>query len=272
MPRPILSAHIGYLFTEVPLRDRIAAARAAGFEAVEHPAPQSIPARDLALLLDGEGMAFSQMAAATGDPARAEKGIAALPGREAQFRDDFLRALDYAEAVGCPLIHPMAGVVGGRTSAAAASATYAANLAYAAEQCRRRPVSVLVEAISHASVPGYFLSSLEMAAALAEAIDPSAITLLVDTFHAAASGTDLADFVPRHAGRIGHIHVADHPGRHEPGTGTLDFDAFLLLVGSCVYGRAVGFEYIPSRPTAETLAWLPAWKEQLRAGTIFSKP
>ena len=94
MPHPFLSAHIGYLFTELPLRDRIAAARAAGFEAVEHPSPQSIPAAELALLLQGEGMAFSQMAAATGDAARSDKGIAALPGREAEFRDAFLRALD----------------------------------------------------------------------------------------------------------------------------------------------------------------------------------
>jgi hydroxypyruvate isomerase len=265
MPHPVLSAHIGYLFTEVPLRDRIAAARAAGFGAVEHPSPQSIPAAEMVLLLDGEGMAFSQMAAATGDPCRGEKGIAALPGREAEFRDAFLRALDYAEAVGCRLLHPMAGVVDGRASVAAAAATWTANLAYAVDECRKRPVSVLIEALSHAAVPGYFLSSLEEAAALAEAVDRSAIKLLVDTFHAAAGGTDPGAFVASHVGRIGHVHVADHPGRHEPGTGALDFEAFLGLLTSCGYGRAVGFEYIPSRPTAETLAWMPAWKERLRS-------
>jgi len=271
MPHPILSAHIGYLFTKCRFAT---GSRLPGPPGSRRSAPRPrspfLPATS-PCWLDGEGMAFSQMAAATGRPGQGREGNRRTARPEGAVPGDFPAALDYAEQSAARSFTPWPA-----WSAAAPRQPPRPPPTPPICLCRGAvppaPVSVLVEAISHASVPGYFLSSLEMAAALAEAIDPSAITLLVDTFHAAASGTDLADFVPRHAGRIGHIHVADHPGRHEPGTGTLDFDAFLLLVGSCVYGRAVGFEYIPSRPTAETLAWLPAWKEQLRAGTIFSKP
>lgn len=262
MPPFSFSAHIGYLFTEVPLRERIAAARLAGFDAVEHPNPQSVSAAEWATLLRGEGMAFTQMAAATGDAARGEKGLAALPGREDDFRDSFRRALDYAETIGCPFVHPMAGVATGDLDLAAR--TYSANLAFAVEQSRWRPVTILIEAISETAVPGYFLSSLEKAVTMADGVEPSQISFLVDTYHAAISGADLKVFLSDHIDRVGHVHIADHPGRHEPGTGSLDFEAFLRRLASAGYRHAIGFEYIPSRHTDGTVSWLPAWKNLLR--------
>lgn len=105
-----LSAHIGYLFTELPLEGRIAAARKAGFDAIEHPQPFAIPADRMVAYLKAEGLTFSQMAAATGNASRGEKGLTALPGREADFRQALEQSLDYAEAIGCPFVHPMAEV------------------------------------------------------------------------------------------------------------------------------------------------------------------
>lgn len=258
-----LSAHIGYLYGEYPLLDRVDAARRAGFTAVEHPNPLAIPARDLMARLNEHGMRFAQMAAAVGDGARGEKGLAALPGREAEFRDALARSLDYAEEIGCPLVHPMAGVVDG--DAERAAGVYRANLTYAVEQCRGRPMGILVEAISEAAIPGYFLPSLEKALSLADEIAPSEILLLADSFHAAAAGTDLVAFIAAQARRIGHIHIADYPGRHEPGTGDIAFEPILRALMAAGYEGAIGFEYVPSAATDSTLSWMAPWQALLNA-------
>jgi hydroxypyruvate isomerase len=262
MTSPHLSAHIGYLYTELDLIDRVGAAARAGFTAIEHPNPLSVDAKTMLTHLQQHGLVFSQMAAASGDAARGEKGIGALPGREADFREAVLRSLDYAETIGCPLVHPMAGVVS--SDRQHAEETYRANLAFAVEQCRNRPVQILLEAISEKVVPGYFLSSLHQAIALGDQVGTADETvLLVDTFHAAADDIDLHTFIPAHLARIGHVHIADAPGRHEPGTGGLDLVGTLVTLLSNGYGRAIGFEYIPSKSTDETLQWMPSWKNML---------
>lgn len=261
----LLSAHIGYLFTELPLGDRPAAARQAGFTAIEHPQPFAISTTDMARILRDEGLVFAQMAAATGDAARGEKGIAALPGRGAEFRESLARSLDYAEAIGCPFVHPMAGVPEPDTAADAVAGTYRANLAHAVEACRNRAVSVLIEAISEAAVPGYHMSRLDRALEAATQAGGDDVLLLVDTFHARANGEDAAAFVTAHAKRIGHIHIADHPGRHEPGTGSIDFGPLLDALESTGYRHAVGFEYIPAGRTEDGLGWLAAWRERFGA-------
>ena len=264
MNSPLFSAHIGYLYNEHALIDRIGAARRDGFTAVEHPNPLVIDSAVLLAQLREHGMAFAQMGAAGGDAVRGEKGLAALPGREADFRDALRRALDYAEIISCPFVHPMAGVVANDDLERAAQ-TYRTNLAYAVQECRGRSTAILVEAISEAAVPGYFMSTLAKALAIANEIAPLDIWFLADTYHAAASGTDLDAVITVHADRIGHIHIADFPGRHEPRTGKLNFEPLLRRLVSSNYSKAIGFEYIPSTVTDGTLAWMPSWKERLRA-------
>lgn len=261
-----LSAHIGYLYTELGLIDRIGAAARDGFTAIEHPNPLSVDAKAMLAQLQEHGLVFSQMAAASGDAARGEKGITALPGREAEFRDALLRSLDYAETIGCPLVHPMAGAVDGAVDGdrQRAEETYRTNLAFAVEQCRDRPVRILIEAISDKVVANYFLSNLEQAIAFGDQVGSADETvLLVDTFHAAANGADLTAFIAAHVARIGHVHIADAPGRHEPGTGGLDLTSTLKTLLAHGYKHAIGFEYIPSKSTGETLSWMPSWKDLL---------
>ena len=257
-----LSAHIGYLFTELALAQRPAAAKRAGFDAVEHPQPFAVPAGEMARILDTEGLHFTQLAAGMGDAARGEKGLASLPGREADFRASLDASLDYAEAIGCPLIHPMAGVPPTDADPMAVGDTYLRNLAYGVERCSGRRVSMLVEAISQAAVPGYYMSRLEQAAEAADLI--GGVSILVDTFHARASGTDAAGFIAAHAARIGHVHIADHPGRHEPGTGAFAFAPFLDALIATNYRGAVGFEYLPVGETVAGLGWLDDWKSRLQ--------
>lgn len=255
-----LSAHIGYLFKELPLARRPAAARRAGFDAIEHPDPFEIPAVRMAEILAGEGLAYAQIAAGAGDASKGEKGIAAIPGRQWEFRQSFRRSLDYAEAVGIPFVHPMAGTPPADAEAGAALATYTANLRYAVEACEKTPCSVLIEAISRAVVPGYYLGTLSEAVAAVEAADAPGVRFLVDTFHAASNGEDAARFVRQYGSRVGHIHIADYPGRHEPGTGTIEFAPLLDALAGQRYAGAVGFEYIPAGDTEAGLGWMSAWR------------
>ena len=250
-----LSAHIGYLYTDLPLAERLAAAARDGFTAVEHPEPWAIPAAEMRARLADLGLVFAQVTSGMGAPG--EKGLAALPGREDAFRDGFARALDYAQAIGCPFVHPMAGVPD--AGPASAQAIYRENVAWALDRCAGAGVRLLVEAIT---LPGYAMGTLADAAALQDAFD-GRLSLLLDTWHATVLGIDPAVWAAENAARIGHVHIADHPGRHEPGTGAIDFPRFLGALRAAGYGGAIGFEYVPSRPTAETVGFLPAWKRLL---------
>lgn len=250
MPANPFSAHLGYLFTDLPLEARFGAARQAGFEAVEHPSPFQIPADRLRALLSGHGLVMAQITSGMG--AAGEKGIASLPGREAEFRDGFARALDYAEAIGCPLVHVMAGTDGD-------TATYRVNLEVAVRLAEGRVPRVLIEAISHAAVPGYVMSRVEDLLDMAAAF-PGQIGVLVDSFHAKSGDWDPAAAILAAGDALAHVHVADAPGRHEPGSGDIDFAAFWDAIARCGYRGAIGFEYLPSG--SDNLSWLPDWRER----------
>ncbi len=253
-----LSAHIGYLYTDLPLVNRLAAAARDGFTAVEHPEPWAIPAAEMRTRLADLDLTFSQVTSGMGDPARSEKGLAALPEREDDFRRGFERALDYALGVGCRFVHPMAGVP--KDGAQQAGETYRRNLLWAIEHCQGTGARVLVEAIT---VPGYFMSSLALASQLQDQLT-GAFSLLFDTFHAATLGEDPVRWITANAARIGHAHIADHPGRHEPGTGILPFDRILSALATAEYAGAIGFEYIPSMAsTSHSAQFLSGWKPLL---------
>lgn len=248
------SAHLGYLFTDLPLERRFAAAAAVGFEAVEHPAPFAIAATQMLSLLQDNNLVMAQITSGSGNPG--EKGLAALAGREDEFRDGFARALDYAEAIECPFVHPMAGVGGDNR-------TYRSNMDFAIRSSQARAVRVLVEAISPAAVPGYFMSQIDSLLALARTA-AGEIGVLIDTFHAKVDGREPAAALRAAGPFLSHVHVADYPGRHQPATGNLDFSAVFQTLADLNYQGAVGFEYVPEG--SMHLDWLPEWRE-LRSNT-----
>lgn len=245
-----LSAHIGYLFADVPLRARPALAKAAGFDAVEHPAPFAIPARDLRAMLDDLGMTLTQITSGMGNPG--EKGIASLPGREAEFRESFRKALDYAEEAGAGFVHAMAGVPAPLDRGAQADATYVENIEAAVQLCSGRKPGLLIETISEVAVPGYHLSGFDPMFTLAR--DLPDVAILIDTYHSAAVGADPVSVIKRAGASLGHMHFADHPGRNEPGSGTLNFAAILGALVQINYRGAIGFEYTPSG--VDHLGWV----------------
>lgn len=254
--RPRFSAHLGYMFTELPLEQRFAAAARAGFSDVEHPSPFALSAARCRALLQQNGLRMVQISSGSGGEGR--KGLAALPDHRQEFRDRLLPALDYAEEIGCPFLHPMAGVVEAGADPLRARDAWLDSIAFAIDAAQSRPVAIITEPISHHAVPGYFLHRLGQYLDLAALLD-RAPGVLVDSYHAAMNGEDAPAFIRAHPGRIAHVHIADAPGRHEPGTGRYDFRALADALAETGYRGAIGCEYVPARQTVAGLAWRDGW-------------
>lgn len=250
------SAHLGYLFQELPFERRFAAARAAGFAAVEHPSPYAWAPAEIARLLADEGLPYVQFGLPSGEVSKGEKGLAMFPDRVAEFRQSVAVGLDYAQAIGVTMVHAMAGVI---TEASppreALWACYIDNLAYAAREARACGLTILVEAMSPGAVPNYLVDSPAVAAQAIAAVGEGAAQLL-DVFHATNVGEDPAAIIRAEGGRIGHVHFADHPGRHEPGTGAIDFNGVRQALAEIGYAGAIGCEYVPAGSTEQGLGWL----------------
>ena len=249
------SAHLGYMFTEHALEDRFAAAAACGFSDVEHPSPYAIPAERVADLCREHYLRFVQMALPAGDPARGEKGIACLPGREAEFRDGVAAGLAYAKTVDSGFVHVMSGLKPADIPFDEVWRTYIANLRHACDAAATAGIPVLVEPIGAATISGYLVDHPDIALRALEEVDAPNLSLLFDAFHAANAGVDPVAFVRDHHARISHVHIADHPGRHEPGTGAFDFETFFRALDAAGYAGSVGLEYIPAGETAAGLDW-----------------
>ena len=258
MPR--FCAHLGYQFTEVPLLERFEAAADAGFAAIELPGPYAHPAADLRARARARGLEYVQLALPLGNAAAGEKGIGCHPGREREQDDGLARALAYAVELGCRRIHPMCGIRPPDVSRDDALSIYVAAVRRAADAAAARGVDVLVEAINSRDVPGYLVDRPDVALEVIDRCARPNVRLLLDAYHATVVGEDPTAIVREHLPRIGHIQVADHPGRHEPGTGRIDFEAFFAALDSLGYAGWVGCEYVPSGRTEDGLGWLDRYR------------
>lgn len=256
MPR--FSANLSLLFTERPLIERFAAARAAGFAAVEIQFPYAEPKERLAERLRESGLPLVLHNLPAGDWAAGERGIAALPGREAEFRDGVARAIDYAGALGCPQLNALAGLAPEGTERARLLDTLAENLAFAADALKRAGLRLLVEPINEHDVPGFLLNRLDEAAAVIERVGSDNLFLQADLYHMAMMGEEVWASLAKHVANIAHVQIADAPGRHEPGTGSFDVPALLSGLDRLGYAGFVGCEYVPAEGTEAGLGWMAA--------------
>lgn len=260
MPR--FCAHLGYQFTEVPFAARFNAAANAGFAAIEFPAPYATPAAELAMLTNARNLVWVQFALPMGDTAAGEKGICCHPGREQELAEGLARAIDYATALRCTRVHAMSGIVPAGVSRADAMTTYIRNLCYVADVAALHELEVLVESINSRDVPGYLVDRPSLGLDILERCARANVRLLLDTYHATTMGEDPVALVRAHADVIGHVQVADHPGRHEPGTGTIPFASFFDVLDEHGYEGWVGCEYVPARRTEDGLGWLDRYRGQ----------
>ncbi|MFQ5954867.1 MAG: hydroxypyruvate isomerase family protein [Kiloniellales bacterium] len=259
MPR--FTANISMLFQELPLTERFAAARRAGFGAVEIQFPYTEPPEDLDRARRDAGIPVVLINTPAGDWEKGDRGLAGLPGREAEFREALARTLEYAEALGAQRCHVMSGVPRPGTDRDACLEVLAANLRHAAAALDGAGVRAMVEAINGRHLPDYLIGRTEEAVAAIERAAHPNLALQCDLYHMWVNGEDLVPTLRRHLALIGHVQFADAPGRHEPGTGEIDFPNVFRALDDMGYDGWVGAEYTPSGRTEDSLDWLRPYAE-----------
>ena len=247
---PKLAANLSLLFTELPFLERFAAAAAAGFRAVEYQFPYDVAADEIAASARAAGVAVVLHNLPRGRDG--EIGIAALPGREAEFEAGIERAMAYAQAVGCPRLNCLAGCGGDL-------ATFVANLRVAAARLGAADLALVIEAISTQAVPGFFLNRSAQAMEVIAQTGVDNLALQYDCFHMQLMEGDLLTTIARLLPQIGHIQIADAPDRHEPGTGCIDYAHLLPTLDALGYSGYVGCEYLPAQGTQAGLGWAARW-------------
>lgn len=258
------AVNVGFLYGEVPLDARFDAARADGFEAVESAWPQDPAA--FAAGVAAAGLRVALLNVAAGDLEAGERGHANDPGSVGRWRNDLLAALDLARRVGCPMLNVLAGNDVPGVPADVQWATLRANLAWALPVAGGQGRKLVVEMLNPHDTPAYLVTDPAAARELVEPLGGAGLRLQLDTYHAARGGLDVPATCLGLAPLIGHVQVADAPGRHEPGSGEIDWRSFFTALARGGYDGAVGLEYHPATTTRAGLRWLPraarAWTSE----------
>jgi hydroxypyruvate isomerase len=252
---PKLAANLTMLFNEVPFLERFERAAEAGFGAVEFLFPYDHPPEDLAALLARNGLEMALFNLPPGDWDGGERGLAALPDREGEFRESLEAALPYIDALACRRVHMMAGIPPEGADPSVCGEAYAGNLRIAAEVLAPRGVAVLVEPINRRDIPGYFLNRQGEAVALLEAVGAPNAGLQMDFYHCQIVDGDLATHLRANFSHIRHIQIAGVPERHEPDMGEVNYLYLFDLLDRLGYDGWVGCEYRPLGDTLAGLGW-----------------
>ncbi len=253
------------LFTETPLLERPAAAKAAGFDAVEfwwpfdRAVPSDVEVDQFVAAVAEAGVQLIGLNFPAGDMPAGDRGLVSWSGRSAEFRDGVAVAIDIGGRLGTRAFNALYGNRLDETNAGEQDDLAAENLAHAAAAAARIDAIVLVEPVSGA--PRYPLRTAANVVAVLDRVEQESgatnLRLLADLYHLATNGDDLDAVVARHHERIGHVQIADAPGRHEPGSGDLDLDTPLRALQTHGYKGWVGLEYVPATTTQAGLDWLP---------------
>lgn len=249
-----LSANLGFLWQELPLLARIAAAAKAGFKAVELHWPYDTPADEVRAACAASGVELLALNSPLGDTAKGEFGLGALPGREKEFEASIEKAVEYCAAAGGKAVHVMAGIVD-PVSVSASTDTFARNLAFAADRTAVRGLGVLLEPLNRRDKPGYFYSTLAPAAALIERVGKPNVRLMFDVYHVGVSEGDITRKLERHMPIVGHVQIAAVPSRAEPDEGEIDYRDIVRTLELLGYDGWIGAEYKPRSSTDAGLAW-----------------
>jgi len=240
------SAHISWLFGDQAFLDRVAAARRAGFRLVETTWPAPAEREGLPAALAEQGVGVALLNCDAGAVHRGERGFVNDPARREEARDAFAAAVGLAARVGAPAVNVLVGRSLPGVSAAAQRAALIGNLRAFAAEADAHGVGVVIEPLNEIENPGYLAPTPDAVVELIDACAPPApIALLLDIYHVARAGGDPVAAIERHGERIGHIQLADVPGRGMPGTGSLDFATILAALDASVYDGAVGLEFEP---------------------------
>lgn len=257
------SANLSLLFTELPLVDRFAAARAAGFRAIEIQFPYELDLATLKRLLATHEQRLVLINVPAGDLMQEGDGLACVPGREAEFRDALTLALDYARALAVPTVNLLAGRRPAGVPEAACESVLLHNLDHAASRLHASGITPVLEAINIFDMPRFLVHSLDDMQRLCHRVPH--LRMQFDCYHMSRMGENVAEALRDNLGQVGHIQFADNPGRHEPGTGRIDYRGLFTWLRDSAYTGFCGAEYHPSRTTAESLGWWRQWGDSPQA-------
>ncbi|MGC8808186.1 MAG: hydroxypyruvate isomerase [Thiomonas sp.] len=255
---PKFAANLTMLFTEEPFIDRFEAAARAGFKAVEFLFPYAHTAQQVrnAALEAGVQIVLHNLPA--GDWDAGERGIACLPERVAEFRDGVAKAIDYAKTLAVTQLNCLAGKAPAGADPAVLHATLIDNLRYAAGQLGRHGIRLLIEPINTFDIPGFYLTHTQQALDIIDEVGADNLFLQYDIYHMQRMEGELAATLQKHLPRIAHVQLADNPGRHEPGTGEINYRFLFAHLDRIGYGGWIGCEYKPKTTTTAGLGWLAA--------------
>jgi hydroxypyruvate isomerase len=250
------------LFGERDFLDRFEAASDAGFTGVEYLFPYAYPKEQLAELLARHGLTQVLHNLPAGDWAKGERGIACLPDRVEEFQAGVARAVEYATALGCKQLNCLAGIAPERVDPSRLRTTLIRNLRYAAQQLAEAGIRLMVEPCNTRDLPGFFLNGSQQTLDIIDEVAWDNVFLQYDIYHMQIMEGDLAPTIERHMHRIGHMQLADNPGRHEPGTGEINFPYLFHFIDKLGYRGWIGCEYKPAKRTGEGLGWVERYLEK----------
>lgn len=254
MPR--FAANLSMLFTEVPFLDRFERAARAGFEAVEFLFPYAHTPEEVRARADAHRLQIVLHNLPAGDWDAGERGIACDPARVAEFRAGVAQAVTYAQALGVPQLNCLAGKAPAGVDAATLRRTFVENLRFAAAELQKAGLRLLTEPINPFDIPGFYLNRTDQALDILDEVGAGNAFVQYDIYHAQRTEGELAATLERHLPRIAHVQLADNPGRHEPGTGEINYPFLLAHLDRIGYPGWVGCEYKPTGATEAGLGWL----------------
>jgi hydroxypyruvate isomerase len=250
----LFSVHLGYMLGALPFPERFARARELGFGAVEIPFPYVLDAEDYARHLARHGLRQISIGAPTTDYRKGEIGLAVNPRQRAAFRSSLEEAARYAKRISCPCVHIFSGCSGGHLAHGAMEEIYCENLSLAASFFAAEGITTLIESINSTDFPLYFLDSFDHARRIINKIGSPHIRLILDIYHLSVMGEDPVQMIADAHRLVEHVQFADFPGRHEPGSATIDFNAIVGVMREQNYRGSAGLEYIPTRAVSEPLS------------------
>ena len=268
MPR--LAANLSMMFQELDFMDRFGAAADAGFQAVEYLFPYDYRADDLRAALDAHGLIQALHNLPAGDWDAGERGIACHPDRVSEFRDGVCTAVEYAAALGCTKLNCLAGIAPKNAPPDTVRETFVSNLRFAADELEKVGVFLLIEAINTKDIPGFYLQTTDQALRIVDAVGSDNLKIQYDIYHMQIMEGDLTSTIEANLDSILHMQLADNPGRHEPGTGEINFPFLLRAIDDMGYGGWIGCEYRPSAATTESLQWAVPYLQKENGAAIWS--
>ena len=252
---PQFAANLTMLFNEVPFMERFEAAAKAGFKHVEFLFPYAFPAADIKARLDGNGLTLVLHNLPAGDWDAGERGIACHPDRVEEFRSGVAKAIEYAKVLGVKQVNCLVGKVPAGADEKAVHQTMVDNLRFAAGELKGAGLRLLIEPINTFDIPGFALNRTEQALALMDEVGSDNLFVQYDIYHAQRMEGELGATLEKNLARIGHIQLADNPGRNEPGTGEINYPFLFKLIDRIGYTGTIGCEYKPAGTTEAGLGW-----------------